>query len=174
MEHLIISAIGENKPNALNELFLTIAKNECNVEESRMTLMGSDIAVILLVTGPWNAIAKVESSLPNLKKDFMLEVKRTNAFALKEEILPYLVTIVAINQSHILYEVVNFFVQQNIIIDDIQNTTYAASLSGTVMLTINMRIGVAANLSITDFREQFALLCDELNLDGAVEPEKPF
>lgn len=173
MEHLIISAIGDNNPQALNELFLLIAKNECNVEESRMTLLGSHIAIIIMITGHWNTIAKVEAALTNLQKNFLLTVQRTPAYKIKEDVFPYLVSIVGLNQSHIVYEAINFFVQQGIIIDDIQTTTYAASLAGTTMLEINLRVGVSATLSIADFREQFAVLCDELNLDGSLEPEKP-
>ena len=41
------------------------------------------------------------------------------------------------------------------------------------MISITQRIGIDSNTNITDFREQFALLCDELNIDGGMEPEKP-
>lgn len=174
MEHIVISAIGENNPIAMSELFLLIAKNECNIAETRMSVMGSEVAAILLIAGPWNAIAKIEAGLDALKESFVLTAKRTKPIPdTTEDCLPYLVQLVAINEPGIIYEIISFFVRQNISISDLQTTTYTNPRSTSPMLSLSMDVGLPADLSIASFREQFSLFCDDLNLDGVLEPEKP-
>ena len=38
------------------------------------------------------------------------------------------------------------------------------------MFSVQMTINVPASLHIADLREDFQELCDELNLDGALDP----
>lgn len=174
MEHLVITVMGPNSPKVISELALLAAKNDCNVEESRMTVMGSDIAIIMLVTGNWNTIAKLETSLPVLEKNHDLTVtfKRTQPYASVQPMLPYMVQIVGLDHSGIVFDIANFFANQNIAINDLQTNTYAANLTGAALLNLIMRVSVPADISISDLREQFALLCDDLNLDGILEPER--
>lgn len=176
MEHIVISAIGENNPNAISELFLLSAKNDCNIEETRLAAMGAEIAITMLISGAWNAIAKIEAGLENLKENFILTAKRTKLPQVTEEtpaLLPYVVELVAINEPGLIYEIVNFFVRQTIAITNLQTNTYTTLRSISPMLSLRMQIGLPAELSIASFREQFALFCDDLNLDGVLEPEKP-
>lgn len=173
MEQLIISAITEDRNAFLEELLSIIHKHACLIEASRATMMGSELASIILVSGHWNGIAKLESSLTNLTEKGLITFKRTQAFLHDNEILPYLVQLVAFNQPTVIYEIIHFFIQQNIYIDDFQTTTYAASFTGTTMLSFTLRIGIPASAILSDFREQFALLCDELNIDGTLDPERP-
>lgn len=173
MEHLIIAAIGPNNPTTLNELTLLAAKNDCMIEEIRMTTLGTEMATIMLISGNWNTIAKVETAINSLNPPLALITKRSKRATASEELLPYIAQIVATNRTGIIYEIINFFTSQNIVIDDMQTTTYVANLTAIEMLSLTMRIGITSNTSISDFREQFAVLCDELNIDGGLEPEKP-
>lgn len=174
MEHLVISVIGQNSPKAISELALLASKNDCNIQESRMTIMGSDIAIIMLVTGSWNTIAKLEAGLPALEKshDMAITFKRTQLSAAAQPMLPYMVQVVGLDHSGIVFDISNFFANQNISINDLQTNTYSASLTGAALFNLMMRISVPADVSISDLREQFALLCDDLNLDGILEPER--
>lgn len=173
MEYLVISAIGPNNPNAVSELLLLAAKNDCSIEKSRLTVMGSDMALAILVSGNWNTIAKVETGIVGLKKDLSITTRRTKSFTPPgEDLLPYLVQIIAINQPSLVYEITNFFVQHTIFIDDLQTSIFPSSFGNTNMISVHMRIGVPGDISLADFRETFTLLCDELNMDGVLEPEK--
>jgi len=174
LEQLVITALGNNETTHLNELLLLIAKNECIVDESRYTGMGSNIALSLLVKGPWNAIAKVESGLSSLTNDALRIIfHRTKSLSTEENLFPYIVDIVGFNIAQTIYEIISFFMRHNIFIDDFQSTSYQSSLTNTQMFSLTMRIGFPSTLSIADFREQFVILCDELNVDGMLAPEKP-
>lgn len=173
LEQLVITALGNSASN-LNELLLLIAKHECTIDTSRYTVMGSNIAISLLVKGPWNVIAKVESGLTGLINDSLKIIfNRTKPFATEENLFPYIVDIVGFNTAATMYEIIGFFMRNNIFIDDFQSTSYQSSLSQNQMFALTMRIGFSSTFSIADLREQFVILCDELNVDGMLAPEKP-
>ena len=50
MNNRIISAIGSDRPGIVSELTGIITKHGGNIEESRMTRLGSDFTIIMLVT----------------------------------------------------------------------------------------------------------------------------
>lgn len=48
---LVVSALGQDRPGIVNELSLAILNCGCNIEDSRMTVLGGEFTVILLVSG---------------------------------------------------------------------------------------------------------------------------
>ena len=50
MNNLIISAVGSDRPGIVSEISGVITSHGGNVEESRMSRLGSDFAIIMLVT----------------------------------------------------------------------------------------------------------------------------
>ncbi len=50
MNSLIISAVGSDRPGIVSELSGTITSHGGNIEKSRMTRLGSDFTIIMLVT----------------------------------------------------------------------------------------------------------------------------
>ena len=49
MDNLIISAVGSDRPGIVSEISGVITNHGGNVEESRMTRLGSDFTIIMLV-----------------------------------------------------------------------------------------------------------------------------
>ena len=68
MKNLIISAIGVDRPGIVSQLSGIITSHGGNVEESRMTRLGSDFAIIMLVsvTADWQE--SLEVALQSLKE----------------------------------------------------------------------------------------------------------
>ena len=50
--YLVISAIGQDRPGIVDEVSAFILSHQCNVEDSRMAVLGGDFALIMLVSGP--------------------------------------------------------------------------------------------------------------------------
>ena len=46
-----MSAIGRDRPGIVADLAELIYESECNLEDSRMTILGSEFAVLLLLSG---------------------------------------------------------------------------------------------------------------------------
>jgi len=168
---LVISSIGTDKPGIVNELAKACSSNKCNIIDSRMTVLGGEFAVIMMVSGAWDAIAKLENTLPALSKELKLTttVKHTQERGSIPS-LAYSVNVVALDNPGIVHEIAQYFSQQNINIDDLQTGTYSAPHTGTQMFNLNMTIRLAADTHIASLREAFMDFCDELNLDAIIEP----
>jgi glycine cleavage system transcriptional repressor len=177
MEYLTISFIAKNQNTVINQLIYLTAKNNCHIEESRFALLGNDFAGIMRASGNWDAIAKLETAIANLtdkkdKSDIVLELKRNESFKAGGDYLPYLAQVVALNTVGLVHEISEFFTNQSIQIIDLQTDPFKASHSNTAMMTLSTRINIPPNINIADLRERFMMLCDELNVDGIMEPEK--
>jgi len=136
-----------------------------------MTVLGGEFAVIMMVSGAWDAIAKLENSLPALSKELKLTttIKHTQERDSSPS-LAYSVNVVALDNPGIVHEIAQYFSQQNINIDDLQTGTYSAPHTGTQMFNLNMTIRLASDTHIASLREAFMDFCDELNLDAIIEP----
>jgi glycine cleavage system transcriptional repressor len=173
-KYFVISALGRDRPGIVNQLSRAILDAGGNIEDSRMTVLGGEFALILLVSGAWNAIAKLEGQIKALEKklELTLVAKATEPRALKAAMVPYLVDVVAMDHPGIVHDVAEFFSTREINIEDLNTWTYAAAHTGTPMFSMNMTISIPADLNIGQLRDEFTRFCDELNLDATLEPAR--
>ena len=171
--YLVISAMGSDQTGIVHELAKASADNNCNIIDSRMTVLGGEFAVIMMVSGSWNDIAKLENVIPALAKKLDLKtiIKHTQPRQPKQAIC-YTVNVVALDNPGIVHEISNFFSEQNINIDDLQTGTYSAPHTGTQMFNLNMAITIPSDTHLATLREEFMVFCDDLNLDAAIEPTR--
>src|SRR5580704_13191891 len=59
-QHLAVSAIGSDRTGMVHELTRVISESGGNISESRMASLGTEFAMLLLVSGNWHALAKLE------------------------------------------------------------------------------------------------------------------
>jgi glycine cleavage system transcriptional repressor len=170
--YLVITAVGKDRGGIVNELTRTITDHSCNIEDSRMTILGGEFAVILLCSGHWNEIAKLEDNLPKMGDYLELNIfaKRTEARSKQPSLLSYQVEALSIDHPGIAQQVAEFFSSRGINIQDMNTDTYHAAHTGTPMFSLNMTVNIDADDSIAQLREQFLDFCDALNLDGVFEP----
>lgn len=172
--HLVISAIGEDRPGIVDALSKAVLDSGCNIGDSRMSVLGGEFAIIMMITGNWNAVAKLESVLPRLEEKLGLHVqsKRTKTRKGTSDQIPYAVEVVAIDHPGIVHEVANFFARREINIEDVYTSRYPAPHTGAPMFTLHMTVGIPADTSIATVRGEFMDFCDELNLDAMLAPVK--
>lgn len=172
--YLVISALGEDHPGIVNQISKAILDHGCNIEDSRMTVLGGEFAAMLLVEGKWNTLAKVENSLPELGRQLGMTIisKRTSQRATGANLLPYMVDVVSMDHPGIVNNLAGFFAERNINIEDMATSTYAAAHTGTPMFAVHITVGIPADIHIAGLREEFMDYCDALNLDAVLEPIK--
>jgi glycine cleavage system transcriptional repressor len=82
------------------------------------------------------------------------------------------VDVVALDHAGIVHELANFFATRAINIQDMTTTAFSAAHTATPLFSVRMVVEVPAQQHIASLREEFLDLCDELNLDGVIEPAK--
>ena len=171
---LVISALGEDHSGIIKDLSGLITETGCSIEDSRMSVLGGDFAVMLLCEGRWNELAKLEAGLPGAGRrlGLQLHTRRTTPRPPAGNLLPYTVEVISIDHPGIVHNLATFFASREINIRDMATTRYAAAHTNTPMFQVQMTVDVSATLHIARLREEFMELCDQLNLDAIIEPSK--
>ena len=166
--YLVVSALGKDHPGIVSELAQVIVECGGSVNDSRMATLGGEFAVIMLLSGNWNAIAKIESALARLGERLELTInsKRTEPRPTPTNLVPYGVEVVSTDHPGIVRDVAEFFAKRNINIEDLYTSTYLAPHTGTPMFSLHMTVGVPTDTAIAALRGEFMDFCDELNIDA--------
>ncbi len=172
--HLVVSALGKDKQGLVEMLSESILECGCNIHDTRMAVMGEEFAILLLLSGNWNAIAKFENVLARLeaKLELSVHVKRTDIRPPANDVIPYGVEVVALDHPGIVHDISNFFYRREINIEDLFTSTYQATHTGALMFSLHMTVGIPSDVAIASIRGEFMDFCDELNLDAMLAPVK--
>ncbi|MGA8147219.1 MAG: glycine cleavage system protein R [Gallionellaceae bacterium] len=170
--YLVITASGEDKVGLVDRLSSKITESGCNIEESRMAVLGGQFALIMLLSGPWNALSKLEGQMGQLGVQLGLTIihKRTQKRERTQPAVPYSVEVVAMDHPGIVRDLAAFFSRNGINIEELQTDTYPAPHTGTAMFSVTMTVGIHADVHIPTLRGNFLDYCDDLNLDASFEP----
>jgi len=169
---LVISAIASSRPGIAHDISDLVAECGCNIRESKMKVMGGTFNLVLMASGCWNAIAKLEHTLPTkaCALGMTTMIKRTDDVATRPDRLPYRVSIIALDKVGMTREITAFFAEQDINIREMNSDTYIAPHSSAPVAEIRLTVGVSTKIQISDLREKFERLCKKLNLDASLEP----
>jgi glycine cleavage system transcriptional repressor len=173
-QHIVISAIGDDRTGVVQDLTKVVLSCGGNIEESRMTTLGSEFAMLLLVSGNWHTLSRLEQGLDKLCEsgNLSVSVKETDMKPPEEDRMPYAVDVVALDQQGIVFNLANFFASRDIEIADVATRSYAAAHTGAPMFAVQMAVNVPSSVHVAQLREEFHELCDRLNLDAILEPVK--
>ncbi len=172
--HILVSAIGADRNGLVRQVTKTVLDCGCNIAESRMATMGAEFVMLIMISGNWHTLSKLEDELAEVAKDTDLQitVRRTEAPQPSEDLVPYAVDLVSLDQPGIVNTLASFFSRQNISIAEMSSRSYAAAHTGAPMFNLQMVISVPASTHIATLREDFMDLCDQYNLDAILEPVK--
>ncbi len=167
---LVITALGADRPGIVNELSDALCSNKLNIEDSRMSVLGGEFAILLLVSGTSQAAEAFVASQPDIENSLKMKltIKLTETKAESQQLIPYDVDVVAIDNPGIVHNLASFFSSRQINIVDLETDRYAAAHTGTTMFSLHMTIGVPTDTAIASLRDEFMTICDELNLDATL------
>lgn len=174
-QFLVISALGANPMELTNVLSRASHENRCAVIASRLTRHGEYSALILQLSGSWDALARMESALPGLAKKhaFTASLIRSAELESRPEALPYVAYVSSVYRPDIISELCQFFIDHQVELDNLVCDTYLAPQTGGTMLNATFTVTLPAGTQISWLRDQFLDFADALNLDALIEPWRP-
>ena len=171
---IVLSAIGTDRTGVVQDITEVILSCGGNIEESRMATLGSEFAMLMLVSGNWHTLTRLQSGLDKLSQGDHLTVtiRKTGERAAQETRMPYAVDVVSLDHQGIVFNLANFFAARDIEIADVATRRYSAAHTGAPMFAVQMAINVPSTVPISQLRDEFLELSDRLNLDSILEPVK--
>lgn len=139
-----------------------------------MTTLGSEFAVLMLVSGNWHTLTRLEKGLEKLAEGdgLAFSIRKTDERPARDDRMPYAVDVISLDQQGIVFNLANFFASREVEIADVATRSYAAAHTGAPMFAIQMAVNVPSDVNLAQLRDDFADMCDRLNLDGILDPVK--
>lgn len=173
-QFLAITALGSDRLDTARQLTRSISDAGCNVLESRMMHLASTFSMQMLISGGWDAIARLEQALPKLERELGVRFlsQRTERAASHADRVPYGVDAVCLDQPGVVAALIEFFNSGDVTVEELTTRTYPAMHTGAPMLATQMVVSIPADTHIGMLRENFTDFCDRCNLDAVLEPIK--
>ena len=172
MTRAVIAAIGQDRPGIVAEISEVVNDLNLSIEDSRMTVLGGEFAVLMCVSGGTLHLQRLETKLAKLAEEMELAVlfRRTQERENVQGRIPYTVSVTAMDHPGIVHRVAAFFSSQNINIYHLDTVTEPAPHTGTPIFSLVMEIEVPPDVRMVELRDSFFYFCDEHDLDAEMRP----
>ena len=167
MKSLIITAMGYDRPGIVLEISKVISTYGGNVEESRMAKMGSDFAIIMMVTIPGDNQKMVIKSLqliPNLD----IRTKLTNSVK-NANFQEYNIVLHGADNEGIVNVLSSYLAENSINILEMNTNLTPAPITGTLLFNLNAIIALPSNINTESINIDFNTLSKKLGVDLILE-----
>ncbi len=163
---LSLSAIGKDKTGIVSSISEILFKLGCNIEDSTMTLLSGQFAVILLLDCPKNSdISKIKRSLnSSLKKlDLSYSVTEVDKPKInKKNFGDYVIAVYGSDRVGIVYNVSKYLADKKINITDVQTKISGKKDKVYIML---LEVNIPKILKIENVKQNLKQLAKELNVE---------
>lgn len=170
MARAIISTIGRDRPGIVHELAESVFRRGLSIEDSRMTVLGGEFAVLMSVVGDEAALADLDAELARQARssDFAYLFRRSTPREATRA-LPYRVRVIAMDHPGIVHGIASFFSARQINIRELETETEHAPHTGAPIFNLTMVVEVPHGTKVAQLRADFASFCDERDLDGVLD-----
>jgi glycine cleavage system transcriptional repressor len=172
MARAVIATIGEDRPGLVNELSKMVLELGLNIEDSRMTVLGGEFAVLMAVAGDEPVLATLETQLGELADSSGLAYlyrPTTDRRQVGSDI--YRITVEAMDHPGIVHSIAGFFSERSINIRELETQTQPAAHTGTPVFSVEMEVEVPASTNTAELETAFAQFCVERSLDGEMSAD---
>jgi glycine cleavage system transcriptional repressor len=169
MARAVISTIGRDRPGIVHELSETVFGLGISIEDSRMTVLGGEFAVLMSVVGEASALAELDRRLAEFARtsDVAYLFRHTDQRD-SNQVIPYQVRVVAMDHPGIVHRIASFFSERNINIRELETETEHAPHTGTPIFNLLMIVEVPHGTRVARLRGEFATFCEDHDLDGTL------
>lgn len=158
--HLVVTAMGQDRPAVAHALIAFISECGCNIVDSQLAIMGQEFTLSLLLSGDWNALARLESTLPEEAQQLALITltKRTQQAQPMPDRPSATAVLLVPDKPGLISQLTDFIRQQTWDIQALQSVT----LSEQQMLRAGVVIRLPAQSDLRQAAQQFKAFAQTL------------
>ncbi len=172
---LVITALGADRPGIVNTITRLVSECGCNIEDSRLAMFGEEFTFIMLLSGSWNAITMIESTLPQkgAELDLLIVMKRTKCDTHTTFPSTVFVKVDVDDSPGIVEQFTNLFTTQDFNIAELVSKTQPREGN----IPARLQIQITAHSLLDDdgiiIKQAFNKLCTDLNAQGSISILEP-
>lgn len=166
---LLITAVGPDRPGIVDDLSGWIFESGLNIEESRMTQLGGEFAILMLVSDPEGKGTDLESRRDAFEASsgltLFIHAARPGPLPSGQPVLPYALTATALDHPGIVHRVTRLLRSHSINIVEAGTRTTPAPFTGTPIFRLDIEMDIPAGVSLARLREELRALGEQENID---------
>ncbi len=171
-QRYIMTAFGIDRPGMVAEVTQLLYEHDCNLEDTSMTRLSDEFAMIFLFTGRGETL---EEQLSRACRRLEREIGISAFFRLleaspaspKKKVINKTLHVEGIDHAGIMYHVSKYLAGYDLNIRDLSSQLKFMPESGTAMYLIKIRIEVPEELDMKLLEQGLEELGDELHVDIA-------
>lgn len=171
-EYLVLSAMGIDNVGLVEKLTSWLECSGANVEDSKMSVLGGEFAIIMLVSGENGLYQKLDDQKTFKEEELgmTIQLKVTSAPLSIPSGRPYLLETVSLDTAGIVHKVTSLVGRNNLNIEDLETDRDHAPWTGAPLFRMKMHLIIPAGFDLAGFRNQLAAIEQELDLDIKLSP----
>ena len=163
MNSLIISAVGSDRPGIVSELSGIITTHGGNVEESRMSRLGSDFAIIMLVSVSTDWEESLEVALQSIN-DLTISTKLTQIQEIGDN-KKYKIDLNGADNEGIVKVLSKYLAEKSINVLEMETHISHAPISGTPLFNLNASVSVPNDVEETVIQSDLSQIAQKLGVE---------
>jgi len=163
LKNIIISAIGSDRPGIVSELSGVITSHGGNVEESRMSRLGSDFAIIMLVTVAPDWEESLEVALKSIT-ELTITTKPTKMTQVGDG-RKYKIDLIGADNEGIVKVLSKYLAKKSINILEMETHISQAPVSGTPLFNLNASILVPGGIEEKEIQSDLSQIAQDLGVE---------
>ena len=163
MHSLIISAVGSDRPGIISELSGIITTHGGNVEESRMSRLGSDFAIIMLVSVSTDWEESLEVALQSIN-DLTISTKLTQIQEIGDN-KKYKIGLNGADNEGIVKVLSKYLAENSINVLEMETHISHAPISGTPLFNLNASVSVPNDVEETVIQSDLSQIAQKLGVE---------
>ena len=169
--YAVLTAIGADRVGIVDDVSGLVATRSCNIEESRMAVLGGEFALIMLVSGPAPRIDRLAGDLAGAGERLGLHLRLAPTHEPRSEAgRPYLLETVSLDTPGIVHTVTAVLRRHGVNIESLETDTAAAPWTGAPMFRMRAHVVVGPRVEVAKLKDDLAHLEAGQDLDVRLSP----
>jgi glycine cleavage system transcriptional repressor len=165
--YAVVRAIGSDRVGVVDDITTVVEQAGCNIEESKMSVLGGEFAVMMLVSGTGEAVEALgsHSYAEGPLADFSVDVVRTGRALVLKTGVPYVIESVSLDSPGIVHAVTALLAREKINIEELETGVGSAPFTGSKIFRMRICITVDGPKRASLVREALNRLAFDRDID---------
>ena len=172
-KHLVMTLTGHDRVGIVEDVTKLLLGYDGNVEASRMSRLGGEFAMLMLLSVPAAKFEALSQGVLSLKDEGYAVTTRPTKRGYSAKYagwLPYQIHVSGADHEGIIHHITHHLAQRGINIETMDTGMTYAPMSGTPLFTMTAIVVVPADLPYHNWRDELEAIGDSLNVDTEVSP----
>src|SRR5262245_51095545 len=161
-----LTAIGPDRPGLVKAISGAVHRAGANIEDSRMSILGTEFALVMLYSGTASEVEAAEQACEALGRELNLkflfqDTRRANAGGF----VVFRLRVSGLDHVGIVESVTGVLETRGVNVASLSTHIAHLPLTGTPMFVLDAELQIPAKVSLAELRRELNDVCERENLD---------